>query len=80
LHYPDGQVVLLGDVVSFVNDRGVVVGLIESRSFLPPYSAGGWTDKDTGLLVRTDRGALVQFADDEHLADMSFVLERRRDL
>jgi hypothetical protein len=80
MRYPDGQVVAVGDVVSFVNDRRVVVGLIGSATYLPPYAAEAWAQYRDGVLVRTDRGALVRFSDDEHLADMSFVLERRRDL
>ena len=81
MRYPDGQLVSVGDVVRFVNDRGVVVGVIGSGDgFLGSLKAEDYAHLGSGILVRTDRGALVLFSDDEHLADMSFVLERRRDL
>lgn len=75
--YPDGQRVFVGDVVRFVNDRGVVVGVVGSGHFLNSYKAEDYADLGSGVLVRTDRGALVLFVDDAQLADMSFVLERR---
>ena len=80
MRYPDGQLVSVGDAVSFVNDRGVVVGVVGGGAFLDPFKAEDYADLGSGVLVRTDRGALVLFSDEEHLADMSFVLERRRDL
>ena len=77
MRYPDGQEVRVGDVVAFVNDRGVVIGSIDSGSFLPPFKADGWYSLGTGVIVRTDRGAFVHFADDASLAELSFVLEQR---
>jgi len=67
--------VRVGDVVAFVNDRGSFIGSIDSGSFLPPFKADGWYSLGTGVIVRTDRGAFVHFADDASLAELSFVLE-----
>ena len=80
MHYPDGQLVAVGDVVRFVNDRGVVVGVAGSGSFLPPLKAENYSDLGEGIFVQTDRGALVLFSASDHLSAMRFVLERRRDL
>ena len=63
----------------FVNDRGVVVGVVSTGSFAPPLKAESYADLTNGIFVQTDRGALILFSDDDHLADMRFVLERRRD-
>jgi hypothetical protein len=77
MRYPDDQEVQVGDVVSFENDRGVVVGSIDSGIFLPPYKVEDWAELGTGIVIRTDEGAWVHFEDDSLLAEMSFVLERR---
>lgn len=77
MRYPDNQEVKVGDVVSFEDDRGVVVGCIDSGVFLPPYQAQDWAELGRGIVIRTDEGSWVHFEDDSLLAEMSFILERR---
>lgn len=63
MQYVDGTPARLGDRVLIRNgDRGVVVASMDTGAFTPEFPQAHWGN-ETGVLARTDRGALVQFED-----------------
>lgn len=63
MQYPDGTLARLGGRVLIRNgDRGVVVASMDTGEVTPEFPQANWGHY-TGILVRTDRGALVQFED-----------------
>jgi hypothetical protein len=63
MKYPDGTLARLGDRVLIRNgDRGVIVASMDTGEFTPEFPQANWGHY-TGVLVRTDRGALVRFED-----------------
>lgn len=62
MKYSDGTVARLGDRVRIINgDRGVIVACLDTGEFSPDYPETEWEPSETGVIVRTDKGALVQF-------------------
>jgi hypothetical protein len=64
MKYDDGTGVHVGDRVRIANgDRGVVVASIESGEYSAGFSKEEWDYLEGGIVVLTDRGALVHFED-----------------
>lgn len=62
----------LGDTVSWGNQIGVVVGIIERGEYAEPGSAHRWRPLGRGILVRTSEGEVF------HFRDAAGALTRRR--
>jgi hypothetical protein len=63
MKYADGTPARLGDRVLIRNgERGVVVASMDTGEFTPEFPQANWGHY-TGILVRTERGALVRFED-----------------
>ena len=66
LKYADGTEAHLGDRVRITNgDAGTVIASMDTDEYGPEATKENWAHMGNGILVRTDRGALVQF-DDTH--------------
>lgn len=66
MKYADGSVAHLGDRVRITNgDTGTVIASMDTEEYGPEAAREDWVHVGGGILVRTDRGALVQF-DDSH--------------
>lgn len=64
MHYPDMQIVALGDQIeAFPNILGEVVAIISDSAYLDGYPSSEWAHFESGLLVKMSNGALVRFAD-----------------
>ena len=64
MKYADGSEARLGDRVRIRNgDVGVIVVSIDTNEFSPEYPKQEWEHLKSGVLVRTEKGALVRFAD-----------------
>jgi hypothetical protein len=64
--YADGTVAHLGDRVRITNgDTGTIIASMDTHEYGPEAAKENWEQMGPGILVRTDRGALVQF-DDSH--------------
>jgi len=64
MQYQDGSEVRVGDRVQFINgDTGSIVASFDRREFSSQYPENEWGHETTGVLVRTDKGALVHVAD-----------------
>ena len=62
MKYQDGVEMRLGDRVRIVNgDTGVVVASMDTGEFSADYPREKCQDYGAGILVLTDKGALVQF-------------------
>lgn len=52
----------VGDRVQIKNgDTGIIVASLDSGEFSPGYAKENWEDLKTGIVVLTDKGALVRF-------------------
>jgi hypothetical protein len=66
MKYADGTQARLGDRVLITNgDAGTVIASIDTDEYGPEASKENWAHAGEGILVRTDRGALVQL-DNSH--------------
>jgi hypothetical protein len=73
MKYPDGTEARLGDRVRLRNgDTGVVVASMDTNEFSAEFPAPNYADLQTGILIRTDNGALVRLEEPDH----SDLLER----
>jgi hypothetical protein len=66
MKYADGTEARLGDRVRITNgDIGTVIASMDTDEYGSEATKENWAHMGAGILVRTDRGALVQF-DDAH--------------
>ena len=64
MKYADGSVARLGDRVRIRNgDTGVVVFSVDTNEYSSEYRREDWPDVKSGIMVLTDKGALVRFAE-----------------
>lgn len=64
MKYSDGSEARLGDRVRIRNgDLGRIVISIDTDEFAPGYPPSDWKSLRSGVLVLTDKGALVRFVD-----------------
>jgi hypothetical protein len=64
MKYADGSLARLGDRVLIRNgDAGVIVFSVDTNEFSPKYPREDWPDVKSGVMVLTDKGALVRFAE-----------------
>jgi hypothetical protein len=62
MKYHDGTEMHVGDRVRIKNgDTGVIVASMDTGEFSSDYPKENWGDLKTGILVRTDKGAIVRF-------------------
>jgi len=62
MKYRDGIEMRVGDRVRIRNgDTGVIVASMDAGEFSPDYPKEKWEDLKTGIMVLTDKGALVRF-------------------
>jgi len=62
MKYQDGIEMRAGDRVRIRNgDTGIIVASMDAGEFSPDYPKENWEHLKTGILVRTDSGALVRF-------------------
>jgi hypothetical protein len=67
MKYLDGSVVRVGDQVQLKNgDHGVVVASMDTDEYSSDYPKEEWSQWRSGILVLTDKGALVRFDELEH--------------
>jgi len=67
MKYADGSYARLGDRVRIVNgDTGVIVASMDTNEYSPEYPAENYADLQTGILILTDKGALVRFEEPAH--------------
>lgn len=60
VQYPDGSPVKVGDRIRLSNgDTGDVVACLDSDEFSDDYPREDWKHLRSGVLIRTDRGAVV---------------------
>jgi hypothetical protein len=75
MKYPDGTEARLGDRVRITNgDTGVIVASMDTNEFSSEYPAKNYADLKTGILILTDKGALVRLEEPDH----SRLLQRER--
>lgn len=76
MKYPDGTVARLGDRVRITNgDSGTIVASMDTNEFSTEYPERNYAHLKTGILILTDKGALVRFEEPDH----SKLLEREID-
>ena len=64
MKYADGSVARLGDRVRIRNgDTGLIVFSVDTNEFGPEYPREDWLDVQSGVMVLTDKGALVRLAE-----------------
>lgn len=64
MKYADGTEARLGDRVRIRNgELGVIVVSVDTDEFSAEYPKCDWGNLGSGILVRTDKGALVRFAE-----------------
>lgn len=62
MKYQDGTEIRINDRIRISNgDTGTVVASFDAGEFSAGYPKETWGEYKTGILVRTDRGALVRF-------------------
>lgn len=62
MKYNDGGVVRVGDRVRIRNgDTGIVVASMDTGEYSPAYPKEEWEQLGTGVIVLTDKGAIVRF-------------------
>lgn len=62
MKYRDGTDMHVGDRVRIKNgDTGIIVASLDTGEFSPDYPKENWEDLKTGIVVLTDKGALVRF-------------------
>ena len=67
MKFPDGSDVRLGDRVKITNgDTGVVVASMDTSEFSREYPAENYAHLKTGILILTDKGALVRLEEPDH--------------
>ncbi len=67
MKYPDGTEARLGDRVRLRNgDTGVIVASMDTNEFSTEFPAANYADLRTGILIRTDKGALVRLEEPDH--------------
>jgi len=64
MNYPDGTSIRLGDRVKLSNgDTGTIVFSIDTNEYSDEFPKTKWEYLKAGVMVRTDRGALVHLED-----------------
>ena len=64
MKYVDGTEACVGDRVRCQNgDSGVVVFSIDTQSYSAEFPQAEWEYLKSGIMIRTDQGALVHFED-----------------
>jgi hypothetical protein len=64
MKYDDGTVARVGDRVCIRNgDTGVVIASMDTGEYSSEATKHEWEYLGTGIIVRTDAGALVRFED-----------------
>lgn len=67
MKYPDGSDARLGDRVRIVNgDTGVIVASMDTNEYSPEYPTENYAHLQTGILILTDKGALVRLEEPAH--------------
>jgi hypothetical protein len=67
MKYSDGTEARLGDRVRITNgDSGVIVASMDTSEFSSEYPAENYADLKTGILILTDKGALVRLEEPDH--------------
>lgn len=67
MRYPDGTEARLGDRVRITNgDTGVIVASMDTNEFNSEYPAKNYAHLKTGILILTDKGALVRLEEPDH--------------
>jgi hypothetical protein len=67
MKYPDGTIARLGDRVRITNgDTGVIVASMDTDEYSREYPAENYAELKTGILILTDKGALVRFEEPDH--------------
>jgi hypothetical protein len=62
MKYSDGIEMRVGDRVRIRNgDTGIIVASMDTGEFSPDFPRENWNDLKTGIMVLTDKGALVRF-------------------
>lgn len=65
MKYRDGTEMHVGDRVRIKNgDTGIIVASMDTEEFSPDYPKENWEDLKSGIVVLTERGALVRFDED----------------
>jgi hypothetical protein len=64
MKYTDGTVARLGDRVRiWSGETGLIVASMDTGEYSSAYPESDWGYLKTGVMVRTDKGALVRFDD-----------------
>jgi hypothetical protein len=64
MEFEDGTEARVGDRVHIANsDTGTVVASIDAQEYSPGNTEQDWAYLGNGIIVRTDAGAFVRFAD-----------------
>lgn len=67
MKYPDGTEARLGDRVRITNgDTGMIVASMDTNEFSNEYPAKNYAHLRTGILILTDKGALVRLEEPDH--------------
>jgi hypothetical protein len=62
VNYDDGTVARVGDRVQISNgDKGVIIASVDTGEYSAEATQQDWEYLRTGIIVRTDAGALVRF-------------------
>lgn len=76
MRYPDGQQMLLGDVLELWNGcDGVVVCSIDTDEYSDEYPDEAWSYLKSGVLIQSVQGGLIHYLQ----AEPSFRLKDRRE-
>lgn len=72
MKYPDGSEARLGDRVRLINgDAGIIVASMDTNEFSPEYPAESWAPLKPGIMILTDKGAVVRFEEPAHSGMLS---------
>jgi hypothetical protein len=79
MRYRNGQESMrVGDVVSIGKGKGVVVACIDTAEFSAEHSREQWSYLRGGVMIDTDFGGLVHYADQNAIDDEGIVLVARK--
>lgn len=66
MKYANGIEIQIGDQVKIGHDdSGLVVGVLENRTFLPGYDSKDWAYLNAGILVNTKNAGLIHYPEQD---------------
>ncbi len=73
MKYPDGTEARIGDRVQFSNgEKGTIVFSIDTTEYSNEFPEEQWSYLKKGVMIKTDKGALIHY-EDPNMLEVMFV-------